>query len=159
MCNAGQGLFDRLLLTFEFGKTTLKGHHRLFGKRNQCGNFFGIISTLGNLRNTMMQGVHQRRSAFRVGDEIFLNKRVAIDDPHIAQHLKQHASRLAGPPLMAQPFDQFPPRFAQITPGNVRIGKRGVVVGYFPLRPTWKRHRPWIKRCHVRGLASAKCIV
>ena len=155
MCNPGQRLLDRLLLTFEFGKTALKGNHRFFGECNQFGNFFGIISTLGNLSNTMMQGIHQRRSAFRVGDEIFLNKGVAVDNPHITQHFKQHASRLAGPPLMAQPFNQFPSCFAQITPGDVRIGKRGVVVGYFPLRPARKRHRPWIKRCHVRGFASA----
>jgi hypothetical protein len=74
----------------------------------------------------------QRRPPLAVAEQVVLDVGVALDDPHVAQHLVEHFRRTPRAPLRAQFVQQVPARGTEKPDDDLAIGERGVVVGDFP---------------------------
>ena len=57
---------------------------------------------------TVAHAFHQRRTPFAIAEQIVLDVRIALDDPHVAQHFVKHFCRTSGAALRAQFVEQLP---------------------------------------------------
>ncbi len=99
-----------------------------------------FVETALELLQAVVERLDQGIPAVDVVDQVVLQIRVALDHPHIAQHLEQHACRTPGAARAAQVLDQAPVVFAEIANDDLPVGERRVVVGdladalHFPYR-------------------------
>ncbi len=103
-------------LVGDISELPLESRHGL-----QCGvqqfpdfgmaHLIGAIAALFDLAQTMMHGRNELAPPLGIVEQIVLQVRVAVDHPHIAQHLVQHARRSAGAPLAAKPIQNRPRAF------------------------------------------------
>ena len=75
---------------------------------------------------------NQRVAAFAVAQQVVLDVRIALDDPHVAEHFVEHFCRAPGAALRAQCVEQIPALSAEQPDHDLAVGERSVVVGDFP---------------------------
>jgi hypothetical protein len=81
-----------------------------------------------DLAQPVLQRLDQRGAPLRVVEQVVLQERVALDHPHVAEHLVQHPCRAAGAALGAQLVDDPPALLAEQPQHDLAVGERGVVV-------------------------------
>ena len=89
------------------------------------------ITALVHFAQSVFKRFDEKFAARGVFQEVFLQIRIAVDDPDVAQHLKKHAGAAARAALVTQFVENDGGFLAQQTPYDLSIGKRGVVVRNF----------------------------
>ena len=85
----------------------------------------GLSTRMGRAKQLLPYGEHT------VIEQIVFYVWVSFDDPHITQHLEQHACRAASTARAAKFFDDVPAFFAKEADNNFTVGVRRVVIRDF----------------------------
>ncbi len=110
-------------------KPCLEAPHRRACRVGQPQGELVALGARDDLIQAVVQRVRQRGPALRIVEQVVLDVRVAVDDPHVAQHLEQHARRAARPTRAAQPVQHVPHLRPEIADHDLAVGEGGVVVG------------------------------
>ena len=91
----------------------------------------GLAATtaLVDLAQAMAHGLDQHGTALGVVQQVVLHIGIALDHPHVTQHLVQHAGGTAGFTLAAQFGQQLPAMVAHQAFHDLGVREAGVVVG------------------------------
>ena len=122
-------------------KLRLEAIDSCFGAHHQFAHFFFAlcavsvrdvdIATFFHLSKTMAKRFDQLRASARVVDHVVLQVWIALYNPDITQHLKQHPGTAAGFPLSAKRQQNVPCVVAQESNDNFTIREARVVVRNF----------------------------
>ena len=122
---AAHPVAQRMALAKTVGKPIDGGARGL----EQARGILVVVEALLELFKAVVERLDQRIAPVDVVYQIVLQVRVALDDPHVAEHLEQHACRTPGAARAAQLLDQAPVGGAKVADHDLAVGERGVVVG------------------------------
>jgi len=95
----------------------------------QARHLLAVTAACIDVGEAPLHPLHHAPARAPAADQAVLQVRVALDRPHLAQHLVEHARRSPGAALGAQLPDQLPALGAEQPQHDLAVRERGVVVG------------------------------
>ena len=108
----------------ELGDRRARARHQLQGQRV-------VVGARLDLGEAMVQGADQQLAPVAVFEQVVLDVGIADDDPHVPQHLEQHARTASGAARAAQTVEHVPHLFPEEPDDDLAVGEGGVIVRDF----------------------------